>query len=66
LTNNSEYQTLKNSLESIGKNELTSEELGLNSNVSTGNDNVPSGNKYYWLVGGIIAGITVSGVLILS
>jgi|SRR6185312_2884661 len=46
-TNNPEYQLLKDSLEKINKNELTSQELGINSeNTSTNTDNSLSGNKY--------------------
>jgi len=47
-TNNPEYQLLKDSLEKINKNELTSQELGINSeNTSTNTDNSLSGNKYF-------------------
>jgi len=47
LTNNSEYQLIKDSLSRFGKNELTSQELGINSeNTSNNTDNSSSGNKY--------------------
>ena len=67
LTNNFEYQLIKNSLSSLGKNELTSQELGINSkNTSNNTDNSSSGNKYLWLVGGISVGIIISAILVFS
>ena len=42
LTNNSEYQLIKDSLSRFGKNELTSQELGINFNASTNTNNFPN------------------------
>lgn len=65
LTNNSEYWLLKNSLQKLNKNELSSQELGINSeNVSTNTANSPSGNNYFWLVGAITLGVIVVGLLV--
>ena len=64
LSDSSEYQSLKNSLEKFGKSELTSQELGINSNFSTNTNNPSSENKYLWLAGGISVGIIVAGILV--
>ncbi|CFW93108.1 protein of unknown function [endosymbiont DhMRE of Dentiscutata heterogama] len=59
--NNFEYQLIKDSLSKIDKNELTAQELGLNSeNISP--DNASTGNKYYWLIGGVALGIIIVGI----
>ena len=66
-TNNPEYQLLKDSLEKINKNELTSQELGINSeNTSTNTDNSLSGNKYLWLVGGMALIAIISTILVFT
>jgi len=67
LVNNAEQQLIRDSLKRANKNELTSQELGLNlENVSTNTDNSPSGNKYFWMVGGIVVGVLVTGILVFS